>query len=112
MALDYVACPFCRPHYRERTYISLNAIADGDISPSAAAGYGFDCSAGRLVVDARLVMNLGCRAVPLVRFFPSLSRVLCGFTSLQPRVLTSLTASTGYHRLAEHRDAPVPAIIR
>jgi hypothetical protein len=62
----YMACHVCRPHYRERTHLSLNATANGDISPSAAIGYGFRQLGKRPVVDSDVVKDLGLLPVPSV----------------------------------------------
>ncbi|KOS20828.1 hypothetical protein ESCO_004396 [Escovopsis weberi] len=61
----YLVCPRCRPACALRSSLSLNAVANGEIPPTAATGYGFHNTGGRPVVDARIVSNLGCRPVPL-----------------------------------------------
>lgn len=52
--------------YRERAYLSLDGILDGDIPATAATGYGFHLHGGRPLADPNIVKELGTRAVPLV----------------------------------------------
>ncbi|KAI1757747.1 hypothetical protein F4782DRAFT_140786 [Xylaria castorea] len=57
-------CHRCRPSFVGRTFLSLDGIANGDIPPTAATSFGFR---QRPVADARVVRNIGLRAVPLPR---------------------------------------------
>ncbi|KAK5994582.1 hypothetical protein PT974_05061 [Cladobotryum mycophilum] len=61
---QYRVCFRCRSSCADRAYLSLNAVAKGEILPTAAAGYGFHILGDRPVLDANVVMNLGCRPVP------------------------------------------------
>ncbi|KAM3510618.1 hypothetical protein MY11210_005748 [Beauveria gryllotalpidicola] len=60
----YRICARCRPTCVDRAYISIDAVADGQIPPTAATGFGFHSIAGRPVTDARLVKTIGQRPVP------------------------------------------------
>ncbi|KAL7918301.1 hypothetical protein ACQKWADRAFT_304477 [Trichoderma austrokoningii] len=62
---QYRVCQICRPGCADRAFLSLNAIADGEVPPTAAAGYSFHLLGQRPVVDARYLLNMGCRPVPL-----------------------------------------------
>ncbi|KAI8951970.1 hypothetical protein F4801DRAFT_247342 [Xylaria longipes] len=55
-------CHRCRPSFAPRSFLSLDGIVNGDIPPTAAIGFGF---ATRPIADARIVRNIGLRAVPL-----------------------------------------------
>ncbi|KAI0460328.1 hypothetical protein F5B21DRAFT_590 [Xylaria acuta] len=57
-------CHRCRPSFGGRSFLSLDGIANGDIPPTAATAFGFRT---RPITDARLVRNIGLRAVPLPR---------------------------------------------
>lgn len=58
---QYKICPHCRPAAADRAYLSLNAIANGDIPPTAATGYGFHVMGERPVVDAEIVQVMEYR---------------------------------------------------
>ena len=62
----YKICPFCRPSAADRAYLSLNAVANGEIPPTAATGFGFHLLGERPVVDANVVRNIGLRSAPPV----------------------------------------------
>jgi hypothetical protein len=84
---QYRVCPACRPACLDRSYLSINAVAHGEILPSAAVGFGFHHLGGRPIIDASLVKDIGYRAVPLVRPHFSLSLYLwkvIANNSLQP----------------------------
>ncbi|ETS83935.1 hypothetical protein PFICI_05811 [Pestalotiopsis fici W106-1] len=74
---QFKCCHACRPTCEPRSYLSLDGVADGDIPPSAAAGFGFHHCGIRPIGDANVVKNIGYRPVPLPR------SVLC--TSGSPR---------------------------
>ncbi|CAM1510170.1 Fc.00g005050.m01.CDS01 [Cosmosporella sp. VM-42] len=67
----YKICPFCRPSAADRAYLSLNAVADGEIPPTAATGFGFHLLGERPVVDANVVRELGLRSAPPPRSLQS-----------------------------------------
>lgn len=64
---EYTICPRCRPGAADRAYLSLNAIADGEIAPTAAVGYGFHAIGFRPVVDAEILRNIGDKEQMVVR---------------------------------------------
>ncbi|KAL8417629.1 hypothetical protein RB594_001332 [Gaeumannomyces avenae] len=67
-------CRQCRPYYSERCFLSLGGIADGDVPPTAAVGFGFHVDESRPVIDVAVARRLGrciiskdtdhCRNVP------------------------------------------------
>ncbi|KAI5926437.1 hypothetical protein F4810DRAFT_707518 [Camillea tinctor] len=57
-------CHRCRPTCEPRSYLSLDGIVSGDVPPSAATGFGFHRAGTRPIINARVVQNLGLRAVP------------------------------------------------
>ncbi|UKZ79142.1 hypothetical protein TrVFT333_006892 [Trichoderma virens FT-333] len=65
---QYRVCQNCRPGCADRAFLSLNAVADGEVPPTAAAGYSFHLLGQRPIVDANVLRNIGCRPVPLPRF--------------------------------------------
>ncbi|KAM0264957.1 hypothetical protein ACHAQJ_000473 [Trichoderma viride] len=62
---QYRVCQNCRPGCADRSFLSLDAVANGEVPPTAAAGYSFHLLGQRPVIDARSLMNIGCRPVPL-----------------------------------------------
>ncbi|EGR50178.1 uncharacterized protein TRIREDRAFT_105488 [Trichoderma reesei QM6a] len=56
-----------------RAFLSLNAVANGEVLPTAAAGYSFHLLGQRPVVDANVLKNIGCRPVPLPQPSPTSS---------------------------------------
>jgi len=63
---QFKCCHYCRPSLVDRSYLSLDEIANGGISPSAAAGFGFHLMGKRPVALVKHVKNLGLRQSPLV----------------------------------------------
>ncbi|KAH7308101.1 hypothetical protein B0I35DRAFT_104258 [Stachybotrys elegans] len=61
----YKVCQNCRPGAADRAFLSIDAIAKGEIAPTAAAGYGFHVLGGRPIVNAEILKQIGCRPVPL-----------------------------------------------
>jgi hypothetical protein len=61
---EHKVCHYCRPHHADRAFLSLNAVANGEVPPAAAVGFGFSYMGQRPVANANIVKNLGCRAVP------------------------------------------------
>ncbi|RGP63112.1 hypothetical protein FSPOR_8802 [Fusarium sporotrichioides] len=52
---QYRVCPRCRPVCVDRAFLSLDAVADGEIPPTAAAGFGFEALGGRPVIDKDVI---------------------------------------------------------
>ncbi|KAL8360654.1 hypothetical protein RB601_007114 [Gaeumannomyces tritici] len=52
-------CRQCRPYYSERCFLSLGGIADGDVPPTAALGFGFHVDESRPVIDVAVARRLG-----------------------------------------------------
>lgn len=70
---QFKCCQTCRPTCAQRSYLSLDGIANDDIPPSAASGFGFHLLGARPIMDADVLQNLGYRPVPLVclhKYFP------------------------------------------
>ncbi|KAF4956212.1 hypothetical protein FGADI_4024 [Fusarium gaditjirri] len=55
---QYQICQRCRPVCVDRAFLSLNAVADGEITPTAAAGFGFESLGGRPVIDKDVVRHI------------------------------------------------------
>ncbi|KAG5662797.1 hypothetical protein KAF25_005215 [Fusarium avenaceum] len=54
----YKICPRCRPICADRAFLSLNAVANGEIPPTAAAGYGFESLHGRPVIAKVVIKHI------------------------------------------------------
>lgn len=63
-ACQYKVCPRCRPVVKERAFLNLGAVANGEVPPIAAAGYGFHVRKERPIANADVVRSLGYRAIP------------------------------------------------
>ncbi|CZT01079.1 uncharacterized protein RAG0_08885 [Rhynchosporium agropyri] len=61
---QFKCCHVCRPSLRERSYLSLNGIADGDIPSTSIMGFGFHLTGQRPVGLVKHVQNLGLRPNP------------------------------------------------
>jgi hypothetical protein len=54
----YKICPRCRPICADRAFLSLNAVANGEIPPTAAAGFGFESLHGRPVIAKVVIKHI------------------------------------------------------
>ncbi|KAL2075537.1 hypothetical protein VTL71DRAFT_480 [Oculimacula yallundae] len=61
---QFKCCHFCRPSLKERSFLSLNGIADGDIPSTSITGFGFHLLGKRPVALVKHVKNLGLRPNP------------------------------------------------
>ncbi|PHH77016.1 hypothetical protein CDD80_1003 [Ophiocordyceps camponoti-rufipedis] len=59
---QYRVCPRCRPALADRAFLSLNAVAQGEIPPTAAVGFGFHTMGERPVFDAESMRDFGLAA--------------------------------------------------
>jgi hypothetical protein len=64
---QFKCCHQCRPTSRDRSYLSLNAVADGELPATAIAGFGFHYRKERPVALVKYVKNLGLRPNPTLR---------------------------------------------
>ena len=58
---QFKCCHFCRPTLVDRSFLSLNGIANGDIPPTAITGFGFHLQKKRPIGLVKHVLNLGLR---------------------------------------------------
>ncbi|KAK4177261.1 hypothetical protein QBC36DRAFT_372003 [Triangularia setosa] len=63
---QHKVCHRCHPIGRQKSWVSLDGVLNGDIPPTVATGYSFSQVRMRPCVDAEIVKNLGYRPVPLV----------------------------------------------
>ncbi|PHH85036.1 hypothetical protein CDD83_1001 [Cordyceps sp. RAO-2017] len=63
----YRICSRCRPGLADRAFISLNAVANGEIPPTAAVGFGFHVMGERPVINAEILKNMGRRPASPVK---------------------------------------------
>lgn len=59
-------CHRCHPTGRDKSWVSLDAVLNGDILPTVATGFAFSYMDSRPMANADVVKNIGYRAVPLV----------------------------------------------
>ena len=64
---EYQICAHCRPGAADRTFLSLNAVANDEIMPCAATGFGFHILGERPVLNAMTMRNIGLREDRSVR---------------------------------------------
>ncbi|KAK4232178.1 hypothetical protein QBC38DRAFT_439473 [Podospora fimiseda] len=67
---QYKVCHRCHPVGREKSWVSLNGVLNGDVLPHIATGFSFSYIGTRPCADVEIVKNLGCRPVPLPRDHP------------------------------------------
>jgi hypothetical protein len=67
---QFKVCGRCRPSFRERAYLNLDAIVNGDIPATAVAGFGFNLLGNRPVVSTELMKSIGLRLSPPPVSFP------------------------------------------
>ncbi|KAH6976091.1 hypothetical protein BKA56DRAFT_674595 [Ilyonectria sp. MPI-CAGE-AT-0026] len=72
---QFKVCPFCRPGYADRSFLSLTAAVHGELSPTAATGFGFHVLGERPVVDATILKKIGLRPPPPSRSENSFSEI-------------------------------------
>ncbi|KAK1749374.1 hypothetical protein QBC47DRAFT_395927 [Echria macrotheca] len=68
---QYKACHRCHRYGKDKSWVSLDGILNGDTPPTVATGFSFSHQGSRPVVDPNIAKNLGYRAVPLPRRHPS-----------------------------------------
>ncbi|KAK3400963.1 hypothetical protein B0T20DRAFT_347316 [Sordaria brevicollis] len=61
----FIVCHSCHPSATEKNHISIDAVANDDIRPTVAVGYGFSKLQSRPYVKADIVRNIGYRPVSL-----------------------------------------------
>ncbi|KAJ3531842.1 hypothetical protein NM208_g8698 [Fusarium decemcellulare] len=54
----YKICSRCRPACADRAFLSLNAVADGKVPPTAATGFGFEELGGKPVVSSDILKGI------------------------------------------------------
>ncbi|KAK1769055.1 hypothetical protein QBC33DRAFT_339582 [Phialemonium atrogriseum] len=64
---QHKVCPSCNITGKDKSWLSLNGIANGVIPPTAVTGFSFSYMKSRPVSDPDIVKNLGYRAVPMPR---------------------------------------------
>jgi hypothetical protein len=69
---QYRVCPRCRPVCVDRAFLSLDAVAAGEIPPTAAAGFGFEALGGRPVIDKNVIKCINERRPKVSACMPSL----------------------------------------
>ncbi|KAL2195472.1 hypothetical protein P885DRAFT_40851 [Corynascus similis CBS 632.67] len=68
----HMVCPACHRIGREKSWVSLDTVLNGDVLPHVATAYSFSFMGSRPVCDAEIVKNIGCQPLPSVTY-PRLS---------------------------------------
>ncbi|KAK7213328.1 hypothetical protein V2G26_020506 [Clonostachys chloroleuca] len=63
----YMVCPLCRPSVADRSFLSLDSVAKGEVQPTSAVGFGFHGLGERPVVNVNTLRSIGCRPPSLTR---------------------------------------------
>lgn len=61
---QFKCCQDCRQSSRDRSFMSLNAVANGEYQPTAVSGFGFHLQGKRPVSRASIVRTIGLRPSP------------------------------------------------
>jgi hypothetical protein len=72
---QFKCCQQCRPSFHERSYLSLNAVANGELPATAVTGFGFQYQKERPVALIEHVRNLGLRPNPTRRNVSTLNAI-------------------------------------
>ena len=64
---QHKVCHRCHSIGRDKSWVSLNGVLEGDILPNVAVGFSFSYMGIRPCTDANVVKNIGYQPVPLVR---------------------------------------------
>jgi len=83
---QYKVCQHCHHLGKEKSWLSINSVLNGDILPSAATGYGFGHMGLRPEADVDVVREIGYRAVPMVSFRVCDSYPVSSTDLYQPRL--------------------------
>ncbi|KAJ4292117.1 hypothetical protein N0V88_005744 [Collariella sp. IMI 366227] len=75
---QFKACARCYFLGRDKSFVHLDSVLNGDIPPTLATGFSFSFNRTRPVADAKIVQNLGCRPIALPRGHPGLRRPIPG----------------------------------
>ncbi|KAH6625073.1 hypothetical protein B0J18DRAFT_201632 [Chaetomium sp. MPI-SDFR-AT-0129] len=67
---QYKACMTCHSIGRQKSWVSLDGVLNGDILPTVATGFSSSPTRRRPVGDAGLIKDLGCSAIPFPRIDP------------------------------------------
>ncbi|CAG9942057.1 unnamed protein product [Clonostachys rosea f. rosea IK726] len=63
----YMVCPLCRPSAADRSFLSLDSVAKGEVQPTSAVGFGFHGLGERPVMNVDILRSIGCRPPSLTR---------------------------------------------
>ncbi|CAH0044118.1 unnamed protein product [Clonostachys solani] len=63
----YMICPLCRPSAADRSFLSLDGVAKGEVQPTSAVGFGFHGMGERPVVNVDVLRSIGCRPPSLTQ---------------------------------------------
>ncbi|KAI1777763.1 hypothetical protein F4818DRAFT_407874 [Hypoxylon cercidicola] len=101
-------CRTCRPSAEWRSFLSLDAVMNGEIPPAAATGFGFHRMGTRPVIDSDKLKNIGLRAVPLPRSqTPSTAPDLSSSLSINSSSTDEQMAEVEH---LEYTESPSPGI--
>ncbi|KAL2020381.1 hypothetical protein VTK56DRAFT_8510 [Thermocarpiscus australiensis] len=101
---QYRVCHWCHPSGRDKSWLSLNAVLNGDILPTAAMGFSYSYFRVRPCLDADVLKNIGYRPVPLPRGHPARAR-----TCPESDMSASMTPDTEMVAYASPSSALTPA---
>ncbi|KAL2136352.1 hypothetical protein VTI74DRAFT_4184 [Chaetomium olivicolor] len=73
---QFKVCQRCYYIGKDKSFVSLDGVLNGDVLPTVATGFSFSFMGIRPIADANVVQNLGCRAISLPRNHPAMCRPL------------------------------------
>lgn len=86
---QYRVCSRCRRSAADRAFLSLNAVSDGEIPPTAATGYGFHLLGARPIADASVLKyhrSSSTSSVQQAKPPPSITESVLTWNCLKARV--------------------------
>ncbi|VUC34170.1 unnamed protein product [Clonostachys rosea] len=63
----YMVCPSCRPSAVDRSFLSIDSVAKGEVPPTSAIGFGFHGMGERPVVNVDILRSIGCNPPSLTQ---------------------------------------------
>ncbi|PNY26722.1 Uncharacterized protein TCAP_03351 [Tolypocladium capitatum] len=108
---QYRVCPRCRPASADRAFLSLNAIANGEVPPTAATGFGFHIMGERPIINANNLKNLGSGSVATVKTAGpasgGLAKARAPLQTSQPSTVTGTSSFKSHENMKQLFSSPM-----
>lgn len=100
----HTVCQFCHGMAKDKSWVSLNGILNGNILPTVATGYAFSFAGYRPYLLADIAKKLGCPPVPFPKNHPvSVARTASAPSNLEDEVDSWFSSSRQHPEIIESR---------